>query len=229
MKTLSVSMTPAEQRIGWGYLLVQMFLLPNLIAVVHDLLGAPLNAAQLNFLFFALNFLCATVIFRKFLLQTLRHTARRIVRCLRAAFLGFIVYYGCMLLISFLLMRFFPDFSNVNDETVFSMTRENFTLMSIGTIVLVPITEELLYRGLIFRQLHGQSRWLGYAVSTFVFCSIHVAGYIGTYDAVTLLLCFVQYIPAGLCLGWAYEQADSLIAPVLIHMTINQIGISAVR
>ena len=44
-----------------------------------------------------------------------------------------------------------------------------------------------------------------------------------------LLLCFVQYLPAGLCLGWAYARADSIFAPTLMHMIINLIGMLAMR
>ena len=58
---------------------------------------------------------------------------------------------------------------------------------------------------------------------------IHVMGYIGQFDWLTLVLCFLQYIPAGLWLAWAYEKSDSIFAPMLIHTAINAIGIYAMR
>jgi membrane protease YdiL (CAAX protease family) len=39
----------------------------------------------------------------------------------------------------------------------------------------------------------------------------------------------VQYLPAGLALAWAYEKADTIWAPILMHMTINQISITFMR
>ena len=109
------------------------------------------------------------------------------------------------------------------------MVQENFALLTIGTVVLVPITEELLFRGLIFRGIYNRSHFWAYAISAVAFSLPHVVGYIGFYDPLLLLLCFVQYLPAGLCLGWAYARADSIFAPTLMHMIINLIGMLAMR
>jgi membrane protease YdiL (CAAX protease family) len=99
--------------------------------------------------------------------------------------------------------------------------------MVIGTVVLVPIVEETLYRGLIFGLL--PKRILRYAVSVGAFCAIHVMGYIGYYEPLHLLLCFMQYIPAGLVLAYAYERSGSIFAPILIHMAINGIAMLFMR
>ena len=69
-----------------------------------------------------------------------------------------------------------------------------------------------------------ESKLLAYALSTVIFAMIHISGYIGIYDAKLLFCCFLQYIPAGLCLAWAYARADSIFAPILMHMAINVIG-----
>ena len=109
------------------------------------------------------------------------------------------------------------------------MVADDYTLMIIGTVLLVPITEELLYRGLIFASLYNRSRVLAYIVSTLAFAALHVYTYIGTYPPEQLLLCLLQYLPAGICLGWAYAKTDSIWTPVLIHMTVNTIAVSAMR
>ena len=44
-----------------------------------------------------------------------------------------------------------------------------------------------------------------------------------------LFLSFLQYVPAGLCLAWSYEKADSIWAPILIHIAVNQMGNLAMR
>ena len=66
-------------------------------------------------------------------------------------------------------------------------------------------------------------------MSSLVFASIHVIGYIGLFDWQTLCLCLAQYLPAGIALAWAYEKADTIVAPILMHITINQIGMLAMR
>ena len=67
----------------------------------------------------------------------------------------------------------------------------------------------------------------GYILSALVFCAIHVISYIGSADPLTLVLCFVQYLPASLCLAWAYTEADNIFAPILIHIAVNTMSILA--
>lgn len=210
-------------------MVLQLLILPVILTLINLLAGSPLSDAALNFAFFALNFICVTVIFRHYLIASLRQAFAAPMQCLRTALFGFILYYGASYIVSILIYFIAPEFSNVNDDSIAGMTQDNFALMSIGTVLLVPPVEEVLYRGLIFRGLYNSSRVAAYTVSTLVFCAIHVFGYIGFYDPLTLLLCFLQYIPAGLCLGWAYARADSIWAPILIHITVNLIGISAMR
>ena len=226
---LSISMTRKETLLGWSYLLLSMFVLPSLLTLGSTLLPTPLSEAQLNIVYFFLNFLCVVLIFRRFLLASVKVLFRTPWRCLRYAALGFVLYYGAMLLISNIIVRIYPDFSNVNDATIGQMSQENYALMAFCTVFLVPITEETFYRGLFFQGLQRKSRFLAYLISTLVFAAIHVMGYIGLYDFKTLLLCFIQYLPAGIALNWAYEKADTIAAPILMHITINQIGISAMR
>ena len=229
MKKLSVKFTKAELILGWIYMVLQLLALPLLFNFINILMGYPLNMAELNFCFFCVNFLCATIIFRKYLIGNLKTFFARPLRSLSAAVLGFVGYWGISFVVSMIIVAIYPDFSNVNDDTISGMVQENFALMSIGTVVLVPITEELLFRGLIFRGIYNRSRFWAYAISAVVFSLPHVVGYLGMYDPLLLLLCFVQYLPAGLCLSWAYARADSIFAPVLMHMAINLIGMLAMR
>jgi len=67
-----------------------------------------------------------------------------------------------------------------------------------GTVLLVPVAEESLFRGLVFRPLYNRKPWMGYLASSLLFASIHVVGYIGRFDALTLLLCLVQPLQYGL-------------------------------
>ena len=59
--------------------------------------------------------------------------------------------------------------------------------------------------------------------------AIHVLGYIGSYDIGRLVLCFIQYLPAGLCLAWTYTKADNIAAPMVVHAIVNAVAIGALR
>ena len=226
---LSISMTRRERLLGGSYLILSLFALPTLLVLASALLSIPLSESNLNLIYFGLNFLCAVGIFHRFLIATVRHTADRIWRCLRFGAIGLLLYFGATELVSRGILWLRPDFFNVNDASISSMVYEYPLLWNFSAVLLVPISEELFYRGLLFQGLQAKNRLVAYAVSTVIFAGIHVLGYIGQYDWVQLTLCFVQYLPAGLTLAWAYEKSDTIIAPMLMHITINQIGVAATR
>ena len=143
--------------------------------------------------------------------------------------LGLLIYMAGNGLFSLLVTLFFPDFANINDAAIMEMVQSNYGLMVVGTVLLVPIAEECFYRGLIFRNLYGKHPVMAYILSMVIFSLAHVAGYVLLEDFGTLALCFVQYIPAGLILAGAYDFSGSIFAPILIHTSINLIGILSMR
>ena len=229
MKKLSISLTWRELLWGWIYLLFQLLILPYLLILGNGYLPDPLPEAAVNFLFFLINFLSVLGIAHRFLRNSLQRAIASPLHCLRFAAIGFMIYFAANILLSNIILYIRPDFANVNDSAISSITQDHFTLMSIGTVLLVPPVEEFLYRGLLFGALYNKNRMLAYVTSTIVFCGIHVIGYFGSYDYELLLLCFLQYIPAGICLGWAYAKADTILAPILMHIAINQIGMQTLR
>ena len=214
---------------GFGYLAFQLLLLPSVLTFVSEHMPVPLSTAEMNFLFYFLNFIAVLLIFHNFLSRSLSHALHHFIDLCQAVVLGAAAYFACKYATTWLVQLVYPSFTNYNDEAISSMIQGNYLMMFIGTVILVPPVEECLYRGLIFRNLYEKSKWAAYIVSILAFTMIHIVGYIGTYTALELLLAVLQYIPAGLCLAWAYTKADTIFAPILIHVAINFIGFNAVR
>jgi membrane protease YdiL (CAAX protease family) len=218
-----------ERLWGWLWLMFQLLALPRLLHMANAALGNPLNGSWISVLFSGINFLVTVLIFRKFLGRSLENFGMRFFRCLRGAFLGFCVYYVTNMALGNLLRLLVPGYTNVNDGQVASLLHLSYLPMGISTVVLVPVAEELLYRGLLFQGFYVRNPRLGYALSVVLFSLVHLLPYLPTADIGTLVLGFVQYIPAGLCLAWAYTEADNIFAPILIHAVVNAISIYAVR
>jgi len=214
---------------GFVYMAFQLILLPGLLAFINQGLEQPLNIAEINFVFYLVNFITILLIFQRFLGNSLEQVWQHPIYFLEAVILGFVFYYLCNHAITWGMQQFFPDFSNYNDEAIAAMSHSNHFLMLIGTVVLVPPVEECFFRGLIFRNLYPKSKWAAYIVSILAFAIIHIIGYLGQYSALELLIAVMQYLPAGVCLAWAYVRADTIFAPILIHAAINFIGINALR
>ena len=229
MKKLTVSMTRGEQLAGWSFLAAQQLLLPHLLAAVNTLPGLSMDALGLNVAFFAVSFLSTLLIFRRFLGRSLKQLLCRPLQVLGIAVAGCIAYWFLSYLVGFLIFLLMPDFSNVNDSAITQMAQNSFWLIALCTVILVPVAEEALFRGLLFGCLYQRARLVGYLLSTAAFCAIHVVGYIGLYPWDVLLLCFVSYIPAGLCLSWAYVKTDCFFTPVIMHTIINAVSMFAMR
>ena len=229
MRKLPVTLNRGETWLGWIYWAVQLLVLPTVIDAVLPLLGLDLSVIQFNFIFFALNFLFLTVIFHRFLGEHTKLALKQPFRVLRYAFGGYVFFWISTTVIGIVTAHFVSSFSNVNDVAIMQMAASDYTLTAIGTVLLAPVAEELMYRGLLFGSLHHRSPAGAFILSTIVFAAIHVVGYIGLYRPLILVLCFLQYIPAGLCLGWAYTRSGNIWAPILAHIAINQTSILTMR
>lgn len=218
-----------EQLYGIGYLLFQLLLLPSLLNGLNALLPAPLPEVEINALYFFVNFIAVIVIFRSYWMQQFSLLPETGFQIALVVIPGFFLYWLLNLLTGQIVLALDPEFSNVNDRTMYAFAAENYPLMFIGTVFFVPVTEECLYRGLLFRGLSDRSEALAWIVSVAAFAAIHIVRYIGAYAPATLLLCFLQYIPAGVCLAGAYRLSGSLLSPILIHAAVNFVGMMALR
>ena len=227
MKKLSVSLSPVETILGIVYIVIQLLVLPVLLVIANMLFRLNLNEAELNFLCFAINFVCVTVIFHKYLISSAKIAFRQPLNTLKAAGIGLLLYFVSSYAMTALIFFIDPDFFNVNDNSIAGMLEQNYVLMSLGAIALAPVTEEILYRGVVFGQIHRRWPIAAFVISSAIFSALHVVGYIGQYSPIQLLLCYIQYLPPSIILAWTYVKADTIWASILIHIVINAIGMLA--
>lgn len=228
-RSLSTRQSEQEIILGWVYFLVQLLVLPSLLVGGNTRAGRPFSEAELNFTFFSINFAAVLWIFHRFLSGSFRQVRVHPAYFCQAVILGLAAYLACSRGMDWLLARIAPGYSNANDASIAALSRGNFTLMAIGTVLLVPPVEECFYRGLIFRPLYGRSPWAAYLLSMAAFSLAHIVGYLGSYSLREMVVCFLQYLPAGLCLAWSYTKSDTIFAPIVIHALVNAWGIWQMR
>ena len=219
---MPISLTQKEKRNGCVWMAVSLLLLPSLISLGAAALGATLSDA--NIFYYFLNFTFTLVIFRKFLLGNLLVALDRVFSVLWYGILAYLGQQTIGEMLNILIYSLFPDFVNLNDTSVGLMVRQS-PLLAICVMTLVPVAEETLHRGLIFRGLYDRNHTLAYIASVVIFAAIHVAGYIGSLTPAQLLISFLQYLPAGYCLCFAYRRSGTLICPILVHMLVNAISV----
>jgi uncharacterized protein len=86
----------------------------------------------------------------------------------------------------------------------------------LAVVVLAPIAEELFFRGIVFNAWlrEGGRRW-AYVGSAALFAAVHLS--------------FVSVLPIfllGLALAWVYERTRNLLAPIVMHATVNGISVA---
>lgn len=231
-KRLSISMTRRELLWGFGYFLFYLLALPSMLELLFSLLSWDYNSTQghlrLTVLYNAVNFIVMLLIFHRFLGRSLAAVAKRFWGFVQAVILGWVMYQAATSLVMLLCRLIRPELQNLNNAYFADQARTNFTVTAIATVFLAPPVEECLFRGLLFQSIHKKSRFLAFAISATAFALVHITSYIGYYGALGSALLLLQYLPAGLALGWAYEKADTILAPMVIHMVINAISMGQI-
>ena len=215
-------LSPAEAKRGFVWMAFQYLLLPQLLAFLD------ISSDFLNFFYHLSCFLAVSLLFWRYLRECLRWSAANWKKLLLLCGVSLGVYYVTAHLFRLLASALEPAFSNRNDEALLQMAGSSLVLFALTTVLLAPVTEELLFRGLLFGQLTKRNRILGYLISSLCFCLIHLLGYLGTYTPTQLLLALLQYLPAGLILAWSQEKSQSVTVPILIHMAINGISLVSI-
>ena len=100
---------------------------------------------------------------------------------------------------------------NFSNEVQEGLLASEFLVQLVGLGILAPITEEILFRGLVYRRLKQiLPRWGAVLLGAGIFAVYHG-------NMIQILFAF----PMALLLIWSYERWGSLTAPVILHMAVN--------
>lgn len=99
-------------------------------------------------------------------------------------------------------------FSNQTQEALFAA---RILVQIIGLGILVPIAEELIFRGLIYQRMKRlMPLWAAALLSSLLFAAYHG-------NMIQMIFAF----PMALALTWVYERGKGFAYPVLFHMGAN--------
>lgn len=225
---LSVTMRRYEIIGGIVFFVVSQFLMGFILSFLFGLLGLEENEVTINGTYYMVNFLINAVLFRRFLAYSLPVAADHFLRFLKAVVLGFVLYLGFQMLTGMLASAISPEFATPNDDTVRSIAGANYNVMWVGAVLLAPMVEETLMRGLIFSNVRRKNRLLAYILTALVFASMHIIPFVMTMDVISILLNLLVYGLPSIALCLAYEISGTIWAPIALHMIINAIAMTVV-
>lgn len=99
--------------------------------------------------------------------------------------------------------------TTANQEALNSIPKFTYAIMA---VLLAPMIEELIFRGLLMGRVFGQKSWLGLVVSSLLFGALHMPTDIGSW---------VIYGGMGAVLGLVYRYSGKLEYVIAIHFLNN--------
>lgn len=114
---------------------------------------------------------------------------------------------------------------SVPEQVVEGLQGFQLVVFALFAVVVAPITEEFLFRGVIYRSIRDRHGFaIGAVVSSFLFGAIHYVP--GPWpDALALQITMVV---TGLGLAWVYERRKTLLSPIVGHAAFNLIAVVVV-
>lgn len=222
-----------EERIG-GLIYLPMFLIGTQYLAVLIVLRFRPNLSEdellvpVNLVFTGLNAAALCLIFHRYLAEQFRRIQLRGWSIFTDLLLGFLTCYGLSILASYavqlLQILFGTEYLNANQEAVNTMLFRSPAAAILAACVLAPISEELLFRGLIFCGLYRRSRKWAYAVSMLSFAFVHVMQSMFSQPIGVTLTAFSVYLPHGFALAWTYERSGSIWSAIFLHASLNTLS-----
>lgn len=222
MKTLGPPMNKTQLWLGWLYLPIFAVLLPFALDRLSAAFGFSMSAAAQNLCCGSINLLFILAAYGKFLLRSLKAMFRQFWRFVQAVILGAALLWALTVLVG-LLERVLPIPPNANDRFITGLFRQSRTAILLVSLLLAPIAEEVLFRGVVFGSAHRKFPFLAYVLSTLLFGLLHVWSYYAPGQYLSMLMALMTYIPAGAALAWTYEKAGNLWAPIALHILNNAV------
>lgn len=216
--------------IAWTcYLLLFPLLIPLFFRYVlgQNLLSSSV-IYNVEITYFILSFVLTVLLMKNFLWRSLEPLRGKLGKLLLTALLGLLAYYMLASFVYSILFSFVEPEETQNQQILNSLLYRRPVPMLICTVLLSPITEECLVRGAVFAPLCRRWPWLAYLLSSILFAGLHVVAGIGAQPTSELLVSFVQYLPAGLVLGAAYQAMRSVWGSIVLHMLVNLVSVISV-
>lgn len=226
---------------GFGYFLfMQILLVPALVAAAYAYLGAPIieniiMRAWLNLFTVAGGFAACVLVFcempssQRLLVwnQTEKPWIFQVVIGVAALLVIYPIIIAVNQLISIVILRYFhTPFIEQNVVQFIRSVKDQpllFALNALAITIIVPITEEFLFRGLLQGWLKSKFHNVTIAIAItsiifafFHFSSMHGISNIELITTLVLLSCMLGYI---------YERQRSLWAPVGFHSLFNGLSL----
>lgn len=216
-----------EKIIGWMYLPIHIIVIPLLLSAFYPNLTKLFgDGTYADVLYYAIGTVVLFGGMFRFMKSSFHDMCDNKWNTFSSVISCYVLYYALSFVVSYLLATLLSDVTNPNTAAVNDAVRINKNTMILVSVILAPIVEEILFRGIVFGTIRKKSRILAYIVSAVAFSFYHLWQYFAAAFDWQLFLYVLQYLPGSIALAFCYERGRSIYAPIFLHMLINLIAVS---
>lgn len=212
-------MTASERSRGLVFLLLYLLVFPRVSAWLQRLwLGeGEVLVAEVNVLYYAILFTLSLFIFWDFLKKDFLGLLSWLPENLFGVAVGLLMAGG---LHAVLTLVPFPVPDPISLQYAQEFRAAPVPILAL-LLLLIPVVEETVYRGLIYGSLRGYSRPLAIAFSVVFYAFGLVWRYALDFSDPRYLLLAILYLPMSIALTWCYDRGGSVWACVVLHGGLN--------
>lgn len=211
---------------GWIYLPIHVVLLPVFLGSILLLVSGKMpSEVACNIWYYAIGLVFTLFAMWKFLRRSYENMLDRLTYSLAMILVAYAVD-AVLSLVLQLGMSLFGELPLPNNDAVLNLAGQDYRRMIAVAVIMAPIVEECLFRGVIFGSIRQKSRFWAYLVSVLLFSLYHVWQYALVYAEPRYLLSALQYVPVSVALAYCYDRTQSIWPPVFFHMFINALSLS---
>lgn len=211
---------------GWVYLPIHAVGLPLALgSALYLVTGAVPDDVTANVWYYGVGMVFTLTVMLPFLRRSYDVLLDRFSYCLAMILAAYALDYVLSLVLQ-LGMSLFGELPVPNNDAVVDLAQTDYRRMVAIAVVMAPLVEECLFRGVVFGTLRARSRLAAYAVSVLLFSLYHVWQYALVYSEPRYLLSALQYVPVSVALAYCYDRTQSIWPPVFFHMFINALSLS---
>lgn len=211
---------------GWIYFPIHTVLLPLFLGTVLVLVSGKMpSEITCNIWYYAIGLAFTLIAMWKFLRRSYENMLDRLTYSLAMI----LAAYAVDVLLSLVLqlgMSLFGELPIPNNDVIVDLAGQDYRRMIAVAVLMAPLVEECLFRGVVFGTIRQKSRFWAYLVSVLLFSLYHVWQYALVYADARYLLSALQYVPVSIALTYCYDRTQSIWPPVFFHMFINALSLS---
>lgn len=218
-RSWKTEMTVSEGRRGLVFFLLYLLVFPRLSGMLQRLwMGdGEVLVAEANVIYYAFLFTLALFIFWSFLWKDFAGLLDWLPENLFAIVVGLLLAGGLHAVLTLLPFPV-PDPISLQYAQEFRAAPAPILVL---ILLLIPVVEETLFRGLILGNLRSYSRPLALIFSTVLYALACVWRYALDFSDPRYLLLALLYLPMSAALAWCYDRGGSVWSCVALHSGLN--------